>query len=108
MKTRKNGTVRMELNQDSKDKGYTMRANINPAYILALKQCKQNSATAIRAAIREKDCNAIIREIESAKHFNDMIRNASEHHDKLVYDASGNAIFRWAHKEQKMYAFLDD
>ena len=52
MKTRKNGTVRMELNQDSKDKGYTMRANINPAYILALKQCKQNSAAAIRAAIR--------------------------------------------------------
>ena len=103
MKRMKNGTVSMELNQASKIKGYTMRANVNPEYILLLKKCKQDSATAIRAAIQKNDCKAVIREIKNAKRYNDMIRDASEHHDKLVYDASGKVIFWWDHKERALY-----
>jgi len=104
MKRMKNGTVGMEFNADTKRKGYTMLSNINPGYILLLKQCKQESAAAIRAAIRANDCKAVLQEIENAKHYNDMIRDASEHHDKVVRDASGKIIFMWDHKEQQMYS----
>lgn len=108
MKRLKNGTVAMELNQACKDKGYTMRANINPEYILLLKKCKQDSAAAIRAAIRKNDCMTVLREIKNAKHYNDMIREASVHHDKIVRDASGKVIFQWDYKKRKMYAILVD
>lgn len=107
MKRMKDGTVGMELNQASKSKGYTMRANINPDCVRALKRWNKDSASAIRAAIRLKDCKAVIRELKNAKHRNRKIREMSEHHDKIVYDASGNMIFIWDHKEQKMYAIED-
>lgn len=107
MKRLKNGTVMMELNQASKGKGYTMRANVNADCIRALKRWNKDSAAAIRDAIRRNDCKAVIRELENARHRNRQIREISEHHDKIVYDASGKMIFMWDCKEQKMYRIED-
>ncbi len=106
MKRMKNGTVSMEFSADTKCKGYTMRANINPDCVRALKRWNKGSAAIIRDAIHRKDCKAVIRELENAKARNRQIRELSEHHDKIVYDASGRAIFLWDHKEQQMYSFL--
>ena len=90
MKRRKDGTVYMEFNQASWDKGYTMRSNINPDCVKALKRWNKESGREIAKAIRAGDCKAIIREM-------------SEYHDKIVYDATGAEVFWWDYKEQKMY-----
>lgn len=107
MKRMSNGTISMEFNAAAKRKGYTMRANINPDLIRALKRWNKDSAAAIREAIRRNDCKTVIRELENAKSRNRQIRELSEHHDKIVYDASGKMIFMWDHKEQQMYTIED-
>lgn len=103
MRRMRNGTVYMELNQTSKDKGYTMRSVINPDAIRAFKRWNKESAAIIRDAIRRGDYKTVIREVQNAKWRNRTIREYSEQHDKIVYDAVGNAIFWWDCKEQKMY-----
>ncbi len=108
MRRMKNGTVMMELNQDSKLKGYTMRANISPNLIRMLKRWNQDSAAIIRAAIKRGDCKKVISEMQNAKNRNRKIRELSEHHNKLVRDASGKIIFLWDYQEKKMYGILDD
>lgn len=108
MKIMKDGSARMEFKPETWAKGYTMRANINPALIPTLKQWNQNSAAVIRAAIRRGGCEAAIAEIESAKWRNQQIRNLSEHHDKIVYNASGEMLYIWDHKRKAMYELLHD
>ena len=103
MRRMRNGTVCMELNQASKDKGYTMRSAINPDAIRSFKRWNRESAAIIRDAIRRGDCKTVIREMQNAKWRNRTIREYSEQHDKIVYDAVGNAIFWWDCKERKMY-----
>mgnify|MGYP000008014421 CR=1 FL=1 len=107
MKRMKNGTVGMEFSAATKGKGYTMRANISADCIRALKRWNKDSAVAICNAIRRNDCKAVIRELENAKHRNRKIRELSEHHDKIVYDASGKVIYMWDHKEKCMYRIED-
>ena len=103
MKRRKDGTVYMEFNQASWDKGYTMRSNINPDCVKALKRWNKESGREIAKAIRAGDCKAIIREMSESKSRNRQIREISEYHDKIVYDATGAEVFWWDYKEQKMY-----
>lgn len=103
MKRMRNGTVSMELNQTSKDQGYTMRSNINPDAIRAFKRWNKESAAIIRDAIRRGDCKTVIHEMQNAEWRNRAIRKYSERHDKVVYDAAGNAVFWWDCKERKMY-----
>ena len=99
----KNGSVRMEFSAKTWRKGYTMRANINHKLIPALKRANQDDAAAIRDAIKRQDCKAVIYHMENAKLRNRKIRELSENHNKLVFDASGNIIRLSDHKEKCFY-----
>lgn len=103
MKRLKNGSVHMELNATSKAKGYTMRSNINPELIPAIRKWNQDSAVAIRRAIQCGDCKTVLAEMRNVEGRKRTIREVCEHHDKIVYDATGNAIYWWDHKEKAMY-----
>lgn len=103
----KNGRVSMELKEANRNKGYTMRANINSDLIQSLKKWGKDSARIINIALKNEDGKAIIKEMQNASWRNRRIRELSENHDKLVYDASGIAIAWWDHKEQKMYDVID-
>ena len=107
MKRRKDGTVHMELNQSSWDKGYTMRSVINSDAIRAFKRWNKDSAAIIRDAMRRGDCKTAIAEMQNAKWRHNWIRDAAEHHDKIVYDATGKDAYWWDYKEQKMYELED-
>lgn len=103
MKRLSNGTVLMELKQESVDQGYTMRANINASAIRAFKQWNKDSAKIIRRAMRHGDCKTVIAEMQNAKWRNREIREIAAHHDKIVYDSNGQSIALWDCDEQKMY-----
>lgn len=61
MRRMRNGTVCRELNQASRDKGYTMRSVINPDAIRAFKRRDRERAAIIRDAIRSGDCSYLER-----------------------------------------------
>jgi hypothetical protein len=93
----------MKLKDESLAKGWTSRSNINPDCIKALKQWNKESGKRIAEAIKQKDCKAIIYEMHNAKSRNADIRQLSEFHDKIIYDAEGKSIYWWDYKEQKTY-----
>lgn len=93
----------MELSQASWDKGYTMRSNISHDCVKALKHWNKESGRAIAKTIRTGDCKTIINQMSNAKSRNRQVREISEYHDKIVYDAAGNSVMWWDYKEQKMY-----
>lgn len=99
----KDGSVMMEFKTETWNKGYTMRSNVNPDLILALKRWNQDDAAAIRDAIKRHDCKTVIYHMENAKRRNSKIRELSENHDKLIYDASGEPVFFWNCKEKRVY-----
>lgn len=103
MKRRKDGTVHMEFNQASWDAGFMMRSNINPDCVRGLKRWNKESGERISGAIKAGDCKTVIREMSNAKSRNSQIREISEHHDKVIYDASGKAVFWYDSKEHKVY-----
>lgn len=108
MRKMKDGNVHMEFGPEAKAKGYTMRANINPEAIRALKRWNRNSGEIIRRAMRRGDCKKVIAEMQNAKWRNREIRELAERHDKIVYDAAGKAIFWWDHAKKKMYELIDE
>lgn len=99
----KNGSIRMELSQESREKGYTMRANVNPDYIGALKRCNREAAAIISVCIKLGQCQRAIRMMQDVKNNNQRIREVSEKHDKLVRDANGEVIYWWDEAEKRMY-----
>lgn len=99
----KNGTVQMELKEQYKAMGYTMRSNINQELIPAFKRWNKYSAKIINEAIKRGDCKAVLAEMKNTKGRNAEIRKLAEHHDKVVYDRNGEAIFRWDAKEKAIY-----
>lgn len=95
--------MKNRIHLELKKEGYTMRSNINPDCVRALKQWNKESGKKISAAIKTGDCKAIIREMSNAKSRNADIREISEHHDKIIYDTTGKAVYWWDYKEQKVY-----
>lgn len=103
----KNGNVRMELSQEARAKGHTMRANVNPAYITAMKRWNRESAAIIAEAIKRGDCKTAIREMQIAKRRNQNIRDKAAHHNKIVYDANGKMLYWWDEDEKSLYRIED-
>lgn len=99
----KNGTVQMELSEASKAFGFTMRSNVSPNLIKAIKRWNKESAKIINAAIRRGDCKAVLAEMKNTASRNAEIRMLAEHHDKIVYDRNGAAIFWWDANEKAIY-----
>ena len=99
----KNGTVQMELKEQYKAMGYTMRSNINQDLVPTIKRWNKKSAQIISAAIKRGDCKAVLAEMKNTKGRNAEIRKIAEHHDKIVYDRNGVAVFWWDVKEKAIY-----
>lgn len=75
--------INMEIKESLKATGYTMRANINPDCMRALKRWNKEDGKAVAEAIRSVK-KAIYR-MNNAKSRNQEIRKISAHHDKIVY-----------------------
>lgn len=104
MKIMQNGTVQMELSEQTKAKHYTMRSSINPDLIKAIKRWNKESAKIIAAAIKRGDCKAVLAEMKNTQGRNEMIRKcSSSDNDKIVYNCYGEAIFWWDAKEKAIY-----
>ena len=93
----------MKLKDEYLMKGWTSRSIINPDCVKALKRWNKESGKRIAEAIRNKDCKAIIEEMSNAKARNRQIREISQFHDKIIYDAEGKSIYWWNCKEKKTY-----
>ncbi len=77
--------ISMELKESKKAEGYTTRANINPDYIRYLKRWNKEDGKAVAEAIRSGDVKKAIYHMSNAKNRNRNIREASVHHDKIIY-----------------------
>lgn len=99
----KNGTVQMEFKEQSKAKHYTMRSNINPDLIKAIRRWNKESAKIINAAIKRGDCKAVLAEMKNTAGRNAEIRKLAERHDKIIYNRYGEAIFWWDEAEKAIY-----
>ena len=95
--------MKEKIHMELKTEGYTMSSNINPDCIKALKRWNKESGKKIAKAIQIGDCKAVISEMSNAKSRNRQVREISEHHDKVIYDATGKAVYWWDHEEQKTY-----
>lgn len=93
----------MKLKDKYLVKGWTSCSNINPGCIKSMKQWNKDSGKKIAEAIKHGNCKAIIREMSNASRRNEEIRNLTQFHDKIIYDAEGKAIYWWDYKEQKTY-----
>ncbi len=77
--------INMELKESKKAAGYTMRANINPDCVRALKRWNKEDGKAVAEAIKNGDLKKAIYHMSNAKNRNRQIREISAHHDKIIY-----------------------
>ena len=77
--------INMEIKESLKASGYTMRANITPNCMKALKRWNKEDGKAIAEAIRSGDVKKAIYHMSNAKKRNQEIRKISANHDKIVY-----------------------
>lgn len=98
-----NGTTRavnwknghMELGGGAKRRGWTVRSNVNEKLIPEIKRWNKESAKIINQCIKTGDVKGAIKEMQNAAGRNREIREVSQHHDKIIYDANGTVIYWW-------------
>lgn len=93
----------LELQSKYTAQGYTMRATINPDFITSVRRWNKESGQRIAEAIKRGDCKAVLAEMKNTRGRHDAVRDASTHHDKIIYDAAGVASYWWDHKDRKVY-----
>ena len=74
-----------ELSESSKEKGFTMRANLNADCIKALKRWNKEDAKKISEAIKTGNVKNAINHLENAKNRNTTIRKITSDHTKIIY-----------------------
>lgn len=94
------------LNSKSIEKGYTLRANINADYVIALKKWNKDYAKEVNAAIKAGDAKAAVKALELAHRANgnQRIREIAANHDSFIYNKYGHSIAVYVWKEEKTYA----
>ncbi len=98
--------INMELKGSKKEAGYTMRANINPDCMRALKRWNKEDGKAVAEAIKSGDVKKAIYHMSNAKSRNQEIRIISAHHDKIVY-LNGEAWGVFEADTRKCYQFVE-
>lgn len=83
--------------------GYTMKANVNPDCIKALKRWNKDDGKAIAEAIRKGDVKKAIYHLGNAKARNRQIRELSAKHDKIIYNKFGASVFVYDNTDRKCY-----
>lgn len=94
----------IEFKESKKVEGYTMRANVNPDLIKALKRWNKEDGKAIAEAIQSGNVKKAIYYMQNAKNRNLEIRQISEHHNKIIY-LNGKEWGSFDYIERKCYKF---
>lgn len=99
----KRGKGTKKLNETCLKKGWTMRLNINPELMTAIKEWNKESASKVNEAIKSGDVKEALKETKNARNRRKSLRNSIEEADRIIYDASGNAIYWYETKTDAIY-----
>lgn len=87
----------LELRKDYLARGWSLRANINPAYIRLLRRNGKEYGQRVAQAIRCGDSQRADKLLQEARECRTHvhIRESAAHHDKFLHSATGMPIAVW-------------
>lgn len=96
----------LEIRKDYLDRGWTLRANINPAYIRLLQRNGKEYGQRVAQAIRCGDSQRADKLLQDARECRTHvhIRESAAHHDKFLHDALGMPIAVWDREDGKLHS----
>lgn len=99
----RNGTVMMQLSPENRGI-YTMRTNLNPAYVRAVRESLKEYGEKIAQAIQAGNAQqAVLLAVQAGKMKRSFAKDISND-NKTVYDRSGNAAYAWSGEDKGLYA----
>lgn len=92
-----------ELISKSQQKGYSVRANINPGYVAAIKEWAKENGIAVANAIKAGDTKTAIQKLIYAQKLKHSMKQQLNELDSIVYDKNGKSIYWYEVKTKLLY-----